>query len=134
MTCERALVTYQTRAGKSYRIWFDALETDSSNYISCVTNHTHVSGTYTCISEAYSGRVLNCLEFRYFWISWEGGASLRIGKGKVIGMDTMINSNHAQFTPVEENSFKFGKENTRNVTSVWRVDKITQNPGQLPMC
>ncbi|XP_055996543.1 uncharacterized protein LOC125683740 isoform X1 [Ostrea edulis] len=133
MICERALITFQTRVGNSYRIWLDALQKGSSTFISCITNYTSDSGVYPCITSAYSHRVLNCSEFREFWISWGRSAGLQIGKGKSIGTDTMISSVSENFTPVKESAFKFGssKADTRYITSVWRFSKAPPNPENI---
>lgn len=132
MICESALITFETRVGDSYTIWLDTLMIDFITYFSCFANHTHGFPDYPCIAD----RVLNCSEFREFWISWGRSAGLQIGKGKIIGMDTMIGNFSENFTPVKESAFKFGssKADTRYITSVWRFSKAPPNPGQWLWC
>ncbi|XP_048781138.2 uncharacterized protein LOC125683741 [Ostrea edulis] len=129
MICESALITFETRVGDSYTIWLDTLMIDFITYFSCFANHTHGFPDYPCIAD----RVLNCSEFREFWISWGRSAGLQIGKGKIIGMDTMIGNFSENFTPVKESSFMFGGSfvDTRYITSVWRFSKAPPTPASF---
>lgn len=119
--CERGLISFRITNGTSYLIWLDALKTnDTKQHISCFTGSKTKDGVYVCVSSAYSTPVLDCTEFRHFWISWEASNIISIGKGSKIGKGLMTSLNSG-YPPVPT-SFEFGSDRSdpHYIASVWR--------------
>ncbi|XP_061177713.1 uncharacterized protein LOC133186491 [Saccostrea echinata] len=126
--CERAMIRFKATNGSYMRIWLNARSLKGDGYISCITHDMHSNNTYSCISDAYLGSVLNCNEFSDFWITWGRNTNLRVGKGKIFGNNTMFSTVTALIPA--ENSFSFGSESRDNtyISSVWRFDKPPTTP------
>lgn len=119
--CERGVISFRITNGTSYRIWLDALKLNVTNeYISCFTEHELRGEAYVCISTAYSTSVLDCTEFRQFWISWDDSSIISIGKGLDLKKHLMT-SLKLGYLPVPT-SFEFGSDlsDPQYIASVWR--------------
>ncbi|XP_062591915.1 uncharacterized protein LOC134253406 [Saccostrea cucullata] len=121
--CKNAMIRFKETNGSYMRLWLNARSAKGDGYISCITHDILYNNTYSCFSDAHTGSVLNCSGFRDFWITWGKNTNLRVGKGKIIGNNTMI-SRSTNFTPVD-NSLSFGSESRDNtyIFSVWRFDR-----------
>ncbi|XP_034333581.2 uncharacterized protein [Magallana gigas] len=122
--CERGLISFRITNGTSYLIWLDALKkNDTNQHISCFTERRTIDGAYNCISRAYSTSVLDCTDFRHFWISWEASNIISIGKGLDLGKQLMTSLNSG-YPPVPT-SFEFGSDmsDPHYIASVWRFVK-----------
>lgn len=119
--CKRGVITFRITNGTSYRIWLDALKLNTTNqHLSCFTELEPKNGVYVCISTAYPTPVLDCTEFRQFWISWEDSKVISIGKGLDLEKQVMI-SLKSGYIPVST-SFEFGGtlHDSQYIASVWR--------------
>lgn len=132
--CERGVITFRITNGTSYRIWVDALKLNVTNeYISCFTEHERRGEAYVCISTAYSTSVLDCTEFRQFWISWDDSSIISIGKGLDLKKHVMT-SLKLGYLPVPT-SFEFGSDlsDPKYIASVWRFVRPPTTSG-LRLC
>ncbi|XP_062591908.1 uncharacterized protein LOC134253398 [Saccostrea cucullata] len=126
--CERAIVEFQNTDMDFIRILFDTPVGESSILVSCITNSFSFDNIDECISDVYFGRVLNCTEYRDFWISWGGGSGMQVGEGKIVGTNTII-KNTTNFNPVED-SFVVGNDHSVDVSfsSLWLFDRPSPKP------
>lgn len=130
--CASGLLTFQTTNGSSYRIWLDAAALNQSNRpLSCFTAYKSTNNIYTCLSSVSNERVLNCTAFKPFWISWENGKDIQIGKGTLLGRN-VIASLKLGYIPISS-SFKFGSPVPDHIYggSIWRFFGTPSNLGKF---
>lgn len=133
--CERGLISFRITNGTSYLIWLDALKkNDTNQHISCFTERRTIDGAYNCISRAYSTSVLDCTEFRHFWISWEASNIISIGKGLDLRNQLMTSLNSG-YPPVPT-SFEFGSDmsDPHYIASVWQFVRPPATSGVCLLC
>lgn len=61
--------------------------------------------------------VLDCDNFKPFWLAWDAAGTFSVGKGNVLGSDVLVTGT---VTPFDVNFFMVS-HNDANVVAEWRI-------------
>lgn len=99
-SCSNAYIELETQNGEGYGI-------ELGSPLNPFSTLERIPPSETGQLDAYSGEVLDCNEFREFWIDWENGL-IRLGAGPVRGENVLLSSQQDPSVPVSRLSFNSG--------------------------